>query len=60
MWEYKIESLLFSEPDVVQEFLSEQGRQGWELVSVIPNALGDEKEWSIAVLKRHQGAFRQP
>ena len=33
----------------MQELLSEQGREGWELVSIIPNALGDEKEWSVGV-----------
>ena len=50
-WEYLIAILPFEEIDEAQRVLDRHGRDGWELVAVIPK-VGAGKSWSQAFLRR--------
>lgn len=52
LWQYKLALIAFDIPAVAEEVLNEHGRQGWELVSIASNVLGQDKSWSVATFKR--------
>lgn len=51
MWEYKIAIIPLSEIEDAQRLLNKEGREGWELVTVIPR-VGKSESWSQAFFKR--------
>ena len=54
-WEYRIEPISFGDVDVARDTMDSMGRQGWELVAIVPNATGKDETWPVAVYKRPSG-----
>ena len=53
-WEYQIEPMAFDEAALYQSALDSKGRDGWELITVIPNVWGKDQMCPAAIYKRRQ------
>jgi hypothetical protein len=52
-WEYRTEPISFNDIDETNAGFNSMGRDGWELVAVVPNATGKDQTWPVAIFKRH-------
>ena len=50
-WEYRIAIIPLSEIEDAHSLLNREGREGWELVTLIPR-VGKSESWSQAFFKR--------
>jgi hypothetical protein len=55
-WEYKIALTSFGDLDIASAEMNSNGREGWELVSIVLNATGKDESWPVAVYKRSSAA----
>lgn len=58
-WEYQVEALAFDEVALYQDALDNMGRDGWELVTVVPTVWGKNQMWPAAIYKRPRSRRRK-
>jgi hypothetical protein len=51
-WQYRVEPISFADIAVASKAVNGWGREGWEIVGIVPKIGGQDGTWTVAILKR--------